>query len=397
MSTPFVLSLLLVIDALLLSFQIGELSISYDETTLLNGNFSFLQLIAKTSFLIFGQNDFALRFPMILMHIMSALLLYNISKEYLKIERNRLWLLLIFILLPGVMSSAIVVNKAGFILFGLLLFVYLYKRFSSRIYYPILIFYMLIEGNFVYLFMALSLFGLYTKNRNLFLLNLILTALSLLLYGIDMHGSPKGYFIDSLGLYAAIFTPIVFVYLFYVLYRKFLTKEMDVLWFIAALSLVLSLLLSFRQKIAIEYFAPYLILSLPLVAQIFEHSYRVRLNQFRKTYKLIFALSLALLALNSSVVFFNKYLYLLFKQPKKHFTYKMHVAKELAAELKSRGIECVNTNKKMAPRLEFYGVTKCNKYILQENYPNISDIDNVTISYKNRIVYSANVTNININ
>lgn len=397
MSTPLVLSLFLVIDALLLSFQISELSISYDETTLLNGSFSTLQLLIKASFLIFGQNDFALRFPMIFMHIMSALLLYNISKEYLKIERNRLWLLLVFILLPGVMSAAIVVNKAGFILFGLLLFVYLYKRFSSRLYYPLLIFYMLIEGNFVYLFMALSLFGLYTKNRNLFLLNVTLTALSLLLYGIDMHGSPKGYFLDSLGLYAAIFTPIVFVYLFYVLYRRCLTKDLDVLWFIAAVALVLSLLLSFRQKIAIEYFAPYVILSLPLVAQTFEHSYRVRLNQFRKTYKLIFALSLAFLALNSSVVFLNKYLYLVLKQPKKHFTYKMHVAKELAAELKSRGIECVNTNKKMAKRLEFYGVTKCNNYILEENYLDTVDRNNVTISYKNRIVYSANVTNININ
>ncbi|MDD2653397.1 MAG: hypothetical protein PHX44_10160 [Sulfurimonas sp.] len=397
MSTPLVLSFLLAIDALLLSFQIGELSISYDETVLLNGNFSFLQLLVKTSFLVFGQNDFALRFPMIVMHIISALLLYGISKEYLKIERNRLWLLLVFILLPGVMSSAIVVNKAGFILFGLLLFVYLYKRFSPRFYYPLLIFYMLIEGSFVYLFIAISLFALYTKNRNLFLFNLILTVLSLLLYGIDMHGSPKGYFLDSLGLYAAIFTPIIFVYLFYVLYRRYLTKELDILWFIAAVALVVSLLLSFRQKIAIEYFAPYVILSLLLVAQTFEHSYRVRLNQFRKTYKLIFTLSLAFLALNSSVVFFNKYLYPVLKQPRKHFTYKMHVAKELAAELKSRGVECVNTNKKMARRLEFYGVTKCNKYLLHENYLNPSNIDNVTISYKNRIVYSANVTNININ
>jgi len=51
----------------------------------------------------------------------------------------------------------------------------------------------------------------------------------------------------------------------------------------------------------------------------------------------------------------------------------------------------------MGQRLEFYGVTKCNNYILQENYLNTSDVNNVTISYKNRIVYSANVTNININ
>ncbi|MDK9694115.1 MAG: glycosyltransferase family 39 protein, partial [Sulfurimonas sp.] len=353
MSNILVLSLILVIDTLLLIFQISELSISYDETTLLNGSFSSLQLLIKASFEIFGKNDFALRFPMIFMHIMSVILLYSITKEYVKLERSRIWLILVFILLPGVMSSAIVVNKAGFILFGLLLFVYVYKRFSQRFYYPLLIFYMTIEGNFVYLFMALSLFSLYTKNRNFFLLNTVLTASSLFLYGIDIHGSPRGFFLDSIGLYAAIFTPIIFVYLFYVLYRKLLTKDIDILWFIAAITLVLSLLLSFRQKIAIEYFAPYIVLSLPLVAQTFEHSYRVRLNQFRKNYKTIFIISLVFLVINSSVVFFNKYLYLVVQQPRKHFTYKMHVAKELAAELKNRGIECVETGKKMAPRLEF--------------------------------------------
>lgn len=397
MNNLFVLSIILVIDTLLLSFQIGELSISYDETILLNGDFSFLQLLIKTSFLIFGQNDFALRFPMIFMHVMSVILLYDITKEYIKLERNRIWLILVFVLLPGVMSSAIVVNKAGFILFGLLLFVYAYKRFSQRFYYPLLIFYMFVEGNFVYLFMALSLFSLFTKNGNFLILNTILIASSLFLYGIDVHGSPRGFFLDSLGLYAAIFTPIIFIYLFYVLYRKLLTKDIDILWFIAAITLVLSLLLSFRQKIAIEYFAPYIVLSLPLVAQTFEHSYRVRLNQFRKNYKIIFIVSLVFLFINSSVVFFNKYLYLVVQQPRKHFTYKMHVAKELAAELKNRGIECVETGTKMAPRLEFYGVTKCNKQLLEENYLHPSHLDDVTIGYKNRIVYSANVTNININ
>lgn len=397
MNARFFVALLLVVDALLLSFQTSELSISYNETKILFGDFSFLQLLIQSSFLLFGQNDFALRLPMILMHLLSALLLYAISKEYVKLERNRLWLLLVFLLLPGVMSAAIVVNKAGFLLFGLFLFVYLYKRFSWHWYVGLLAVYMFLDGYFVFLFFALALFALYSKQRALLFFSAFLSAGSLLLYGIDVHGAPRGFFLDSLGLYAAIFTPIVFIYLFYTLYRRFLTKELDILWFLSSLTLVLSLLLSFRQKIAIEYFAPYLILSLPLMAQTFEHSYRIRLNQFRRNYKLIFVVSLMLLSINSSVVFFNKYLYLFVQQPRKHFTYKMHVAKELAQELKKRDIECVTTGEKMQPRLAFYGVTKCNNHFLEEHYLYPSPSDDVTISYKNRIVYSANVTNININ
>ena len=144
MNTKLILLLILGLDALMLIFQIDELSISYNEALLLGGDFSFLQLIIKSSISVFGQNDFALRFPMIVLHILSAILLYKISSKYLHVERNRLWLLLIFVLLPGVMSSAIIVNSAGVILFGLLLFVYLYENYSISFIYPLLIFYMLI-------------------------------------------------------------------------------------------------------------------------------------------------------------------------------------------------------------------------------------------------------------
>jgi lysylphosphatidylglycerol synthetase-like protein (DUF2156 family) len=256
---------------------------------------------------------------------------------------------------------------------------------------------MLIEGSFAILFVALALFSLYKKERNNFLFSAALFFGSLLLYGIDTHGSPKGYFIDSIGIYAAIFSPIIFIYLVYVLYRRYLTKDLDILWFIATVALVFSLLLSFRQRITIEYFAPYLILALPLVAQTFEHSYRVRLDLFRKKYRWVFVISLALLFVNSSVMFFNKYLYQIVKEPKKHFSYNMHIAKELSKELKSRDIYCVNTDKKMQKRLEFYGVTKCNNLILRENSLNFIKTDGVTISYINRVVYNASVTNININ
>ncbi|MCF6310451.1 MAG: hypothetical protein L3J19_08305 [Sulfurimonas sp.] len=397
MNNRYILFFILGLDVVILLLQTQELSISYYEASLLYGDFSLLQVIIKASIYLFGQNDFALRFPMILFHIMSVLLLFNISKKYLNSERNRAWLILIFVLLPGVMSSALIVNNAGLVLFGLLLFVYMYENFSIKLIYPLLVAYLFIDGGFVYLFLALAVFSLYKKNKTFFFFNLVLFLVSLSQFGINTHGSPKGHFLDSIGIYAMIFTPIIFLYLFYVLYRRFLTKDIDILWFISTVVFVFSLLLSFRQRVNIEFFAPYVILALPLIAQTFEHSYRVRLNQFRKKYKLAFIIALALLFVNSSVVFFNQYLYNIVEQPKFFFSYKMHVAKELAAKLKANGINCVSSNKKMSQRLEFYGVTKCNKYILEENTLNCENNNSVTISYKNILVYSADVTKLNTN
>ncbi|MFT5836018.1 MAG: hypothetical protein ACI9RG_000912 [Sulfurimonas sp.] len=387
MSYRFILFLILGIDAFILLFQTSSLSISHAEAMILYGDISFLQLIIKTSIYFLGSNDFALRLPMIIFHLLSALLIYKISKNYLTNRKNRLWLLLVFVLLPGVISSAIIVESAGILIFALLFFVYAYENFARKYIYFLLGIYVLIGGEFVYLFLALSIFSIYTKQRTFFIFNMLAFFISLLIYGVDTKGIPQGHFLDSIAVYTAIFTPIIFIYLFYVLYRRYLTKQIDILWFIASVAFVFSLLLSFRQKIELEHFAPYLILALPLAAQTFYHSYRVRLKMFRTRYRIIFSVSLILLILNSLVVFFNKELYMFIQKPQNHFAYNMHVAKELASELKSRGIECVDTDSKMSKRLKFYGVTYCSTDVLIEINQAERINNNVTISYKNRSVY----------
>lgn len=391
-----ILYLILGVDAFILILQTSTISISYHEASLLYGDFSLLQLIIKFSLYLFGQNDLALRLPMIVFHILSVLLMYAISKKYLKDNRNRLWLTLFFILLPGVLSSALLVDSAGFIIFGLLLFVYAYENYSKKYSYILLTVLSVLDGGFLYLYFSLLFFSFYRKDKIFFLLNVVLFLLCMYLYGIRTEGLPEGYFLDSIGLYSAVFTPIVFVYLFYILYRRFLTKEIDMLWFISAIVFVSSLLLSFRQNIYIENFAPYVILALPLAAQTFYSSYRVRLKMFRTRYKTLFSVSLIFLIFNSLAVFFNKEIYLFIDKPKKHFAYKMHVAKELAEALKDKGIACVNTDNDMSKRLKFYGVQKCDMYdVVEQDTKNIKS-ENVTIRYKNNPIYSASVTKINI-
>lgn len=387
--------LLLGIDAAILFFEISHISISYNEAELLYGNFSFLQLLTNTSLKLFGNNDLGLRLSMIILHVSSAVLIYLLSAYYLKSPRNRLWLLFIFILLPGVVSSALIVNHAGLIIFGLLLYVYFEKRFNSYVSNSLLLFYAFIDPGFSYLFLALIIYSLFAKDKLSLIYNIILYSLNIYLYGIHIQGFPSGHFLDTLGVYSAIFTPIIFIYLVYVLYRRFLSDEVDKLWYISTTALLVSLLLSFRQRVDIEIFAPYLIVALPLAAQTFASSYRVRLKQHRKGYRLIFVISVVFLLLNTLIVFFNRELYLILDNPKKHFAYDMHIAKDLAKKLHSQKIDCVTSDKKMQLRLKFYGIEKCNKYILEKVPLKSKKRVNVTIGYKDIIIYKANVTKLN--
>ncbi len=395
MKHKIILFSIVAIDTLILFFQTSVISISNHEVNLLYGDVTFIQYIEHLSLNFFGKNDTALRFPMILFHIMSVLLLYKISQKYLKEVRNRLWLIVIFILLPGVISSALLVDSAGFIIFSLFLFIYIYDNFSVKFTYPLLLVFSLIDATFVYLFLSLIFYSLYKKDKYYFLFNMILLTLSLFLYGLHIHGSPKGHFLDVIGLYSAIFTPIIFIYVFYVLYKRYLTKDINVLWFISAVPLLLSLLLSIRQVIYIEDFAPYFVMALPLAAQTFYASYRVRLKIFRTKYKAIFLISIVFLLVNFFVVLFNRELYIFIDNPKKHFARKMHIAKELAKELKNRGIFCVSTQDNMYKRLMFYGIENCQENKLIEQNLNEVGEEYVTISYKYRPIYKAIVTNIN--
>lgn len=395
MSSRVLLFFILLADGFILLLQVGKLSISYEEARLFFDGSGFVKEIAGFFASTFAQNDYAIRVPMIVLHIFSAILLYKNSKNYLVEQKHRMYLVIFFILTPGVISSAILLNSAGFVIFALLLFLYVHQNFHKTYSLALLAIYAFLEPSFAILFLGTSIFAIVSKDRVLLGLSAIMFFVSLYIYGINMHGAPRGYFLDSLGLYGAIFTPILFIYLIYTLYRVYLTKELDLIWYLATTAFLLSLVLSFRQRVYIDLFAPYMILAYLPMAKLFEHSYRVRLKNFRRGYKAIFSISIVLLVLNSFVVIFNEHLYMFIKEPKKHFAHKMHIAKPLANELLKNGINCINSDEKMTQRLQFYGVAKCNEYKLVENPKTIQDGLSVTISYKKRVIYRANVTKLN--
>lgn len=396
MMQKLILFLILGIDVTILFFQIDNLSISSAETYVLYKENSFLSTVFNFLLANFGSNDYTLRIPIIVTHLVSSVLFYSISAKYLKKTRDRLWLLLLYVMLPGTLSGAIVLSHAFLILFGLLLFIYLDQRLPTKYTNVLLFVYAFIDGGFAYLLLGVLVYNIFSKDYKNIIYNLILLAISAYLYRLQIYGVPSGHFLDTIAVYSAIFSPIVFVYLVYALYRKYLADKIDKVWYIATTALIFSLILSFRQRLDIEYFAPYLMIALPLAAQTFVHSYKVRLKMYRKRYKVIFVLSFLFLFLHTLLVLFNKNLYAVLENPKKHFAYNMHIAKDLAKELQERDIRCVETDYKMQQRLKFYGIDECSEYSLKELPLDENKPNSVTISYNGYTVYRVYVTKIHI-
>ena len=390
MRTAVFLFSLITLHTALLVAQISGLSIGYNEAIVLYRDTGFLHHYIQFFVNNFPHNDLALRLPMIGLHVISYFLLYGISRFFLVRESDRLWLMLIYVLLPGITSAALIVDPAGMKIALTFLFAYIFLRFGTYA-YVLLPLYVWLDASFFPLFVAVTFYGIMIKQYPIAALGAIVSLIAYGRSGLNIGGFPHGHFLDALGIYAAIFSPIVFLYLFYVMYRRFITNERDLLWMIGAVAFIMSLILSFRQKVEIQSFAPFLMLVLPLAAQTFFHTYRIRLRIFRKRYQFLFYTALLILVINTLAVFFNQYLYRFLKDPTRHFSYPMHVAKELAQTLHTKHISCVNADdERMQLRLRFYNIGECNNVKLSE-HPK-KKASKVTISYNATPIYIGYVT-----
>lgn len=377
--------LLAIIFILLLKVEIS-LSISYKEALNVFVNNSILTLITQVSLYIFGQNDIALRLPFILFYFFSVILMYQITQNYFKYESDRFISIVIFMVLPGVLSASLLVNSAIIVTFFTLFYIYYYQKYNSHLYIllPILLF---VDNSFSILFLALFFFSFRDKDRTLLYVSAILFVLSLYIYGFPTDGKPRGFLMDTVAIYAAIFSPILFLYFIYTIYRGAIRKERSLSWYITITALIISIIFSFRQKIYIEDFAPYVVISIPLMLKTFLHSYRSRLKEFRKVHNIMAILIIAMLGLNVVFTFINKPLYLLVSEPKRHFIYQYHFAKELANYLKEKGInEVICDDPELQLRLKFYKIDEGEKYFLSdEKFYNYDR--RVTIRYYNRKLF----------
>ena len=353
----FSVFLICLIDFVFLLYAANSLSISYNEAEIFFQKHSLLSYILKLSTHFFGQNDLAVRGVMIFFHIASVILMYKVSKFYIKLEFDRIIAVLLFVLLPGTLASALIINNAGICIALALLCIYLFhikKKILFGIFFCLAFF---IDGDFLIFYAGFFIFALYKRKPPLAWLSAILFLLTLYFFGFETNGRPSGHFIDTFGIFAAVFSPFVFIFFVYTIYRIWVKEKKDLLWFIAICSFCFCMIVSVRQRLELEQFLPFCVIATPLMVRLFFNSYRVRLPKFRRGYKICTISVMLFLTLNWAAIVFNQIFYLFLEDPTRHFVYKFDVAKELASKLKAAGIEEVTTdNERLALRLKFYGI-----------------------------------------
>ena len=142
---------------------------------------------------------------------------------------------------------ALLVNNGIIVIFFSLLFTYLYLKEYKVASHLVLIVCLFIDNSFAIFYIALFAYAIMKRKTDLLILTLILFSASMYLYGFDTGGKPKEYFIDTLGVYAIVFSPLLFLYFVYAMYRILIKEEKNLLWYISFFSLVVSLLLSLRH------------------------------------------------------------------------------------------------------------------------------------------------------
>lgn len=372
---------------ILLIFIANSLDISYNESLNYFNNFNELTILTHFSTSIFGESNIALRLPFIVLYILSAILFYKVSNFYIQRNRDQFISLAIFMILPGVLSAALLVNTSIIVIFFTLLYIYLYEKRQKHC-YLLLVLFLFLDNSFAIFFISLFFYSLKQKDNTLLVISLALFGLSMQLYGFDSGGKPKGYFLETLAIYASIFSPLVFFYFLYTIYRAGTRGKLDLLWYISATTLVFSLLLSFRQNLDIEEFAPFVVIAIPIMIRTFLNSYRVRLPQFRTKHKIGINIVMVTLIINSTILLFNKPIYLYLENPKKHFANDYHFAKDIANKLKELNIHTIESfDKKLLQRLNFYGIAKGGNQYIFKYKPNKFDHE-IKIYSHNKYLYS---------
>jgi hypothetical protein len=363
----------------------NDFSIAYKELEIFQSHTGVIGFLSHLFPHFFSLNIVWMKLPFILFYALSAIVLYLLTDDYFKYQKDRVLSVAIFMILPGVNSAALLLNQSIIVIFSTLLYLYLYKKTGKENYFLLFIF-LFIDNSFAILYLALFFYSMKKRDDVLLFVSLILFGLSMSFYGFEIGGRPRGYFADTFGIYASIFSPLLFMYFFYAIYRFGIKFERDMYWYLAMTALVLSFVFSLRQKVYIEDFAPFVVVAIPVMVKLILHSIRVRLKEHRGNYLFLGYLLLFSLGINFVIFVCNKSLYLVLENPKKHFAYDYHIAKELAFKLKSLGIENIAVeDDELRARLGFYGIKSGRKYKLIETKLRDKKYD-ISIEYFGKVV-----------
>ncbi|MEA2047034.1 MAG: hypothetical protein U9O64_01155 [Campylobacterota bacterium] len=305
-----------------------------------------------------------LRFFFILSGFLTILLFYALSRGHFDTREDAYLATVLFMFLPGILTASTLVNIAILVLPLVLLFVLMYERGKFWILPLIMLALFFIHEASIIFFVALLLYALVYKDKKLGISSAaFLIAFIFLSKGIKIGGGPSGHFIEIFGLYASVFSPLLFLFFFYAMYRILLREKKSLLWYISFTALAFSLLLSIRQRIHITDFAPYVMISVILMLDVFNRSVRVRLPEFQKQYKRAFYTVIFFLGVSASIIILHQITYTLSSNSDKHFAKRIYGPYLLAKRLKEDKVPCYKGARgRERYQLRYYGILLCSNY-----------------------------------
>jgi hypothetical protein len=305
---------------------------------------------------VIGLRSFSLFFG-----FLSIGLYYQLSRRHFKKSKDVYLSTFIFMFLPGILTATTMANVAIIVLPIVLLFVLLHEKGYQLLLPPLMLALFFVHEASIVFFVAVLAYAVMYKEKILAIFSLaFLLAFVYFSKGIEIGGVPSGHFVEVFGLYATVFSPLLFIYFFYAMYRILLREEKSLIWYISFTALAFSLLLSIRQSVHITDFAPYVMIAVVLMLKAFNNTIGVRLPEFQKRYKRGFIVVISFLALTVFLIVGHKLLYLVLEDPRKHFVHRIYKPYLLAKELKSEGIECYDgAHGRERYQLRYYNILPC--------------------------------------
>ncbi len=321
---------------------------------LMHGGKSFLNEIYFGPFL-------GIRLFFLLFGFVSVFLYYRMTWIYLDRDDDRYFATVIYMLLPGIITAFALANISILVIPLVLLFLLAYDRKWVWAQALLMLFLFLLHNASVIFFISIFIYALMRRKVALSTLSGLFLILSIItVRGVEIGGRPSGHFADMFGLYAALFSPLLFIYFFYTMYRILLREEKSILWYISSIALLASLVLSVRQRVMITDFAPYVVISIVLMLDTFNKSLRIRLPEYRKWYRIGFVAVILVLTMSSMTIVFHQLFFPIMKNPQRHFAAKLYGPYWLAEQLREENYHCYDPfDNRVSTQLRFYGIEHC--------------------------------------
>jgi len=307
-----------------------------------------------------SHTEFGLRSAFLLLGAINTLLYYQITAYFFSRRGDRYLVMMIYLSLPGVIASTVMASDAIIISTLILLFVYGFLKSNWWMTTIPLLLLSSVHWSSYILYLGLMLYAFSTHSRRLF----AISTLSLILYLIfGIHAPDLGsrsYFLDIFGMYAAVFSPLLFIYLFYVLSRILLRGGRDIVWYISFMSLIVSMLLSLKFRIKIIDFSPYIMLGIIPVVHVYYGSLRVRMRRFQGGYRVIFWITVSTLWLSSLSIVLHQPIYRLVGAESYSIVAPVYEPYDRANRLKAEGKSCVDDiRERSLHQMRYYGIERC--------------------------------------